>query len=154
MDDGCKSIKEADSCVMENLSSKLLRETLPSCARWRLPVPGRQTSPGVAREQHRVYSLSHRQAQFSAIVCSHVKAIGLDIAAWETQFRKPEWYTLALSSSTFHGVLGFHPVFLLQPSRWLSDGDAWCSSLSSCCLTFFPYVGIHQFCTHASCIWL
>lgn len=64
---GCKSIKEADSCVMENLSSKLLLKTLPSCAWLRLPVLGRQTSPGVAHAQHRVYSFSHGQVLHSVV---------------------------------------------------------------------------------------
>lgn len=59
---------------MENLGSKLLLKTLPSCAWWRLPVPGRQTSPGGGHAQHRVYSLSHGQVPHS-VVSSHL-AIG------------------------------------------------------------------------------
>lgn len=59
---------------MENLGSKLLLKPLPSCAWWRLPVPGRQTSPEVGQAQHCVYSLSHGQVPHS-IVSSHL-AIG------------------------------------------------------------------------------
>lgn len=45
-----QSMKVVESFVDYNLGSKLLLKTLPyfSCAWWRLPLSGRQKSPGVA----------------------------------------------------------------------------------------------------------
>lgn len=79
-------------------------------------MPCRPKLTGVAHAQCCVYSLSHGEAQFSATICGSVEAIGLDTVVCEIQSWKPEWYALALSSGTFHGVLGYSPAFLLRPS--------------------------------------